>query len=71
MLPPLPQFFPMMRGVTWQHSRKKLGERAGVKGPFNRAAILESPLIRPGGHLLPKGEKGVYFSESSNLMLSS
>jgi hypothetical protein len=32
----------------------KLGERAGVRGHFSHAAFLESPLIRPVGHLLPR-----------------
>ena len=33
----------MLRVVTWQHYPKKLGQRAGVRGPFLNAAIFESP----------------------------
>ena len=58
MLPPLPQFF---ADAAWRHMvafSQKLGERAGVWGPFYNAAINESPLIRPIGHLLPRGGEG-------------
>jgi hypothetical protein len=39
MLPPLPRFFAEReRVVRWQNGRKKLGERAGVRGSFWTAA---------------------------------
>ena len=38
-----PDFLRMQRGVTWQRSCKKLGERAGVRGPFLLAVSQEIP----------------------------
>ena len=58
-MPPLPRFFAERESnVRWQDRRKKLGERAGVRGSFEHAALHESPLIRPIGHLLPRGGEG-------------
>jgi hypothetical protein len=43
--PSPPIFLRMQRGLIWQRSCKKLGERAGARGPV--------------GHLLPEGQKGL------------
>jgi hypothetical protein len=49
----------MRRGVKRQHSRKKLRERAGVRGPFYNATINESPSSDLSATFSPEGEKGV------------
>ena len=65
MLPLSPSFLRTLRGVTWQHSRKKLGERAGVRGRFLESCNPRKPLIRPIGHLLPpKGERTSFHTEN-------
>gem|GEM_PF-2075072 len=63
MSPPLSHFLRILRGVAWQPSRKKLGERAGVRGSLQPADVYESPLIRPNGHLLPRGGEGTAFTQ--------
>ena len=54
LCPLSPDFLRMLRDVTWQRSCKKLGERvSSLSAPL-------CPLIRPIGHLLPRGGEGYW-----------
>ena len=63
MLPLLPRFFAgRERVVRWQDGRKKLGERAGVRGLFWTTAPRESPSVGLTATFSPEGEKGHCFT---------
>jgi len=58
---PLPQFVCVFAHcIMRQRRRKRIGGEGRVRGIFSNAAMLDNPLIRPVGHLLPRsGQKGL------------